>query len=273
MENEALTAADPKLGMQAYAGPSVDALLDESRRKAPPEEPQPELLLEAAWRERNAIRAGIDHKPAAPVGLLEQIVRSESEPSQHSGRQPVAVVEQPAPVEWERSLEPRTMIDAWKLSQSLHKSHMFNGYGSPEAVLSTLLLGRELGLPAMASLRSVHIIKGKHSLSAALMVALVLKSGLAEYFTLIETTDKICTYETKRKGSPKPTRLSYTIEEAEVAGLLAPPLPDKEPGPWHKIPTPMLRARCSSGLARIEYPDIMAGLYTPEELQDAKNGN
>ena len=45
-----------------------------------------------------------------------------------------------------------------------------------------VLLGRELGMPAMASLRSVHNIKGKHALSAELMVALVLKSGLAEYF-------------------------------------------------------------------------------------------
>ena len=35
-----------------------------------------------------------------------------------------------------------------------------------------MLLGRELGLPVMAALRSVHIIEGKHSLSAELMVAL-----------------------------------------------------------------------------------------------------
>ena len=44
-------------------------------------------------------------------------------------------------------------------------------------------------MPAMASLRSIHIIKGKHSLSADLMVALVLKSGLAEYFQMVESTD------------------------------------------------------------------------------------
>ena len=163
------------------------------------------------------------------------------------------------------------MIDAWKLSQSLHKSHMFEGYGSPEAVLSTVLLGRELGLPAMASLRSVHNIKGKHALSAELMVALVLKSGLAEYFQLVETTDQVCTYETKRKGTAKPQRLSYTIEQATKAGLLF-VKPGKQDGPWQKMPTQMLRARCKSELARLEYPDILAGLYTPEELLDA-NGS
>ena len=182
----------------------------------------------------------------------------------------VAVVEQPAPDEWERSLEPRSMHDACLLAKRLYDSHMFSAYGSPQAVLSTLLLGRELGLPAMAALRGVHVIEGKHSLSADLMVALVLKSGLAEHFTLIETTDKICTYETHRKGTAVPQRLSYTIEQAEQAGLLAPPRPGKKPSPWHKMPTQMLRARCKSELARLEYPDLLAGLYTPEELRDAK---
>lgn len=181
----------------------------------------------------------------------------------------VAVVEQPAPDEWERSLEPRSMHDACLLAKRLHESRMFSAYGTPQAVLSTLLLGRELGLPAMASLRSVHVIEGKHSLSADLMVALVLRSGMAEYFRLVETTDTVCTYETHRKGSPAPTRLSYTIEQAEKAGLLF-VRQGKQPGPWHKIPKQMLRARCKSELARLEYPDLLAGLYTPEELKDAK---
>ena len=212
-----------------------------------------EASEDAEWREQNAIRAGADPKPAVPAA-------------------PVEVVEQPAPDEWDRVLEPRSMHEACLLAKRMHESRMFSAYGTPQAVLTTLLLGRELGLSAMAALRSVHIIEGRHSLSAELMVALVLRSGLAEHFTLIESTDKICTYETKRKGATV-QRLSYTIEQAGTAGLLAPPKPGKKPSPWHKIPTQMLRARCKSELARLEYPDILAGLYTPEELRDAKNGS
>ena len=182
---------------------------------------------------------------------------------------PVAVVAQPAPAEWERVLEPRSLDDACKLAKRLFDTKLFSDYGTPQAVLSTVMLGRELGLPTMSALRSIHMVKGKHTLSAELMVALVLRSGKAEYFTLIETTDKICTYETKRKGTAKPQRLSYTIEQATKAGLTAPPRPGKEPGPWHKLPTQMLRARAKSELARLEYPDLLAGLYTPEELKDA----
>ena len=164
------------------------------------------------------------------------------------------------------------MNDAVRLAQRLHDSRMFSAYGTPQAVLSTVLLGRELGMPAMASLRSIHIIEGKHSLSAELMVALVLKSGMAEYFRLVETTDKVCTYETKRQGSDKPQSLSYTIEQAEQADLLKPSRSGKLTN-WQKMPKQMLRARCKSELARLEYPDLtaLAGLYTPEELRDAKN--
>ena len=113
----------------------------------------------------------------------------------------------------------------------------------------------------MASLRSVHLIKGKHCLSADLMVALVLKSGKADYFRMVESTDELATFETMRKGEPEPTRLSFTMEQAQKAGLVQPN------GNWHKYRSQMLRARAKSELARLVYPDLLAGLYTPEELR------
>ena len=180
-----------------------------------------------------------------------------------------AEVLEPAPVEWERGLEPRSMSDAVRLAQRMHDSRMFSAYGTPQAVLSTMLLGRELGMPAMAALCSVHVIEGKHSLSADMMVALVLKSGMAEYFQLVESTENECTFETKRKGNPHPQKLTYTILQAKQAGLLQPTRSGK-PSTWMKMPKQMLRARAKSELARLEYPDLLAGLYTPEELRDAK---
>ena len=211
----------------------------------------------------------------AKAGSEDGADASEDRPKPDSPASPAetaaVVAVEPAPDEWERGLEPRSMNDACLLAKRMHESRMFSSYGTPQAVLSTVLLGRELGMPAMAALRSVHVIEGKHSLSADLMVALVLKSGLAEYFQLIESTDKICTFETKRKGNPKPKRLSYTIDDAERAGLLKPTRSGK-PGNWDKRPKQMLRARAKSELARLEYPDLLAGLYTPEELRDANGG-
>lgn len=173
----------------------------------------------------------------------------------------------PAPAEWERQLDPRSMRDAQRLAVDMHQSRMFSGYGSPQAVLSAVMVGRELGLPAMASLRGIHSIEGKHSLSAGLMVALVLKSGLAEYFEPISFSEKEATFETLRKGARNPVRLTHTIEMAQQAGLV------KDKSGWQKNPTDMLCARAQARLARMIYPDLLAGLYTPEELIDAREAS
>lgn len=178
----------------------------------------------------------------------------------------------PAPAEWERQLDPRSMRDARLLAKDMYDSRMFAAYGTPQAVLSTVMVGRELGLPAMASLRSVHIIEGKHSLSASLMVALVLKSGLAEYFEPISFSETEATYETKRKGARNPVRLTHTFEMGRKAWPKAKADWQErfEASGWGRNPTDMVVARAQSRLARMVYPDLLAGLYTPEELAETR---
>jgi hypothetical protein len=147
----------------------------------------------------------------------------------------------------------------------MFESRMFNGYGNPQAVMSTIMVGRELGIPAMASLRQIHNIESKHALSAQLMVGLCLRSGKADYFEPVEVSDTKVTYETQRKGR-EPIRASYTIEQAVKAGLV------KKGSNWEKDPESQLIARASSRLARRVYPDIVGGLYTPEELRAMQAG-
>jgi 5'-3' exonuclease len=171
----------------------------------------------------------------------------------------------PAPEQWERQLDPRSMTQARTLSKDLFDSRMFSAYGTPQGVLSTVMVGRELGLPAMAALRSIHVVEGRHSLSSALMVALVLKSGFAEYFEPVSFSETEATFETKRKGARKEVRLTHTIEMARTAGLV------KEKSNWLKVPTDMLMARAQSRLARLVYPDLLAGLYTPDELAEMRD--
>jgi hypothetical protein len=168
---------------------------------------------------------------------------------------PQSMVAAPAPPDWERQLEPRSMDDAVRLAQRMFESRLFSAYGTPQAVLATVLAGRELGLPAMAALRAMHVIEGKPCLSADAMRALVLKSGLAEYFTCLETSPTVATFETKRKGEPNPMRMSFTIAEATQAGSV------KKGSGWER-----LRARASAKLSRLVYPDVVAGLYDPSEM-------
>ena len=167
------------------------------------------------------------------------------------------------PVEWDRQLEPRSMSDAFKLAAHMHSSRLFSAYGSPDAVLSTILAGRELGMPAMVSLRAFHIVEGQPRLSAEALRARVIASGKAKFFRCTERTAQRATYETQRGDDPVRT-LTYTIEEARAAW----PKDDAKfaASGWGKNPSDMLVARSSSKLAREVYPDVTLGLYAVEEF-------
>jgi DNA polymerase-1 len=170
-------------------------------------------------------------------------------------RQPDA----PAPAEWTKHLEPRSMHEAKIMAADMFNARLFNGYGTPAAVLSTILAGRELGLQAMASLRGIHIVEGRHMLSSDLLRALVIRSGLAKTFRCTERTAERATFITQRGDDP-PMELSYTIAEASGAGLVKPK------SGWEKNPADMLVARASAKLARLVYPDLVHGLYTEAEF-------
>lgn len=134
----------------------------------------------------------------------------------------------------------------------------------PADVFVTILAGRDFGLSAMQSFRGINVIKGKPCFSADLMVAQVLKSGLAEYFQLVSSDAKCAVYATKRKGGEKPTEMHFTMEQAITAGL-----PGRNPN--YKIyPDAMLRARCASALARAVYPDVLFGVYEEDEANDIR---
>lgn len=182
-------------------------------------------------------------EPSAPAALLPAVIDA-------------------APASYQLQLDPRSMEQARVLAVDMFKSRLFSAYGTPQGVLATLMLGRELGLPAMASLRQIHVIEGRQALSAQLMVALVLKSGQAEYFEPLEFDETHATFETKRRGARNPVKLTHTIEMARTAGLL------KDKSNWLKVPTDMLVARAQSRLCRLVYPDIIGGLYTADELRE-----
>lgn len=195
--------------------------------------------------------------------------RSEPKPNGNgNGAQPLdnatraaIVLAGPGSGAWNAALEPVTLSEAKRMSEVLYNSRLFGGYANEAAVFAAIVNGRSLGLPAIASLRGTHVIEGKLALSAATIIGLVLKSPLCLYLDCIESTGATCTWETQRKDR-SPQRKTFTIEDAKTAGYLKPG------GNWAKIPSTMLEWRTGVMLARRVYPDIVGGLYTPEELQD-----
>jgi hypothetical protein len=158
------------------------------------------------------------------------------------------------------ALEPQNIGEAMTIAVDLAKSGLFQHLGNPGAVFAVLAKGRELGLPMMAALTEINVIKGKVSLSAAAMIGVcVSKKDVCEFFTCVESDDKHAVYKTKRKGADE-ERHTFTIEDAQRLGVSG-------NDNYKKQPATMLRWRCASALARRVYPDLLAGCYTPEEAE------
>jgi hypothetical protein len=135
----------------------------------------------------------------------------------------------------------------------------------PADVLAIILTGQELGLKPMQAIRAIHIIEGKPSISADGLAALVKNSGASEYLSLVTSNDKIATYKTKRKDEPGETVMSFTIEQAEVAGALG-------KANWKRFPDAMLRARALAAICRAVYPDVCLGVYESDSGELETNG-
>lgn len=132
-----------------------------------------------------------------------------------------------------------------------------------EEAAMIIITGHELGLSPAQSLRGIYVVKGKPVLAADTMVAVVRRSGLCESWRTVESTPERCTITTRRKGETRDAERTWTIADAKRAGLLT-------NGTWGAYPAAMLRHRCAADLARQEYPDVILGMYDPEEMESVQ---
>lgn len=161
-------------------------------------------------------------------------------------------------------ISPKSLAEADSMARSLAPSALLGDAlkGKPADVLAVILTGAELGLAPMQAIRGIVMIKGRPTLYADTIGALVMsKRDTCEYLRCVETTDERATYEAMRKGHPTPVKLTYTMAQARTAGLTGNQT-------YAKHPAAMLRARCLAAIARMVFPDLVAGLYAREEELD-----
>ena len=127
------------------------------------------------------------------------------------------------------------------------------------ATAAIIIQGRELGLDCWSSLRSIHIIDGQTSLSAALLKARCLATGDVLKWELTESADA-ATVIVQRRGHA-PQSYAYTMADATAAGLAG-------KRNWKAHRKAMLRNRVNAAAARDCFPDVVANVYTPEEISD-----
>ncbi|OZF40776.1 hypothetical protein CH296_00530 [Rhodococcus sp. 14-2496-1d] len=125
----------------------------------------------------------------------------------------------------------------------------------PAAVASAILTGREMGVPPMASLRHIHVVKGKPGQSAELMRAQAMNAG--HEIRYVEMSDTRCVVEGRRRDESDWTRISFTVAQAQKAKIDLGGYPEDK-----------LVARATSRLCRRKFPDAISGLPTVDELED-----
>lgn len=155
-----------------------------------------------------------------------------------------------APEEWQALRESARAI--------VRSGFLPRAISTPEKAVTLMLAGRELGLGPMQSIRAIHVIDGKPVMSADLMAGLVHRRIPGALLRVVETTDERCVVDAGRPGQ-QPTRFTFALADAQRAGLVA-----KEN--WRRYPRAMLRARCLSEAARAVFPDVLLGVYDPDEL-------
>ena len=135
-----------------------------------------------------------------------------------------------------------------------------------ETIFAVALYGSAFGLDIMTALRNIHLIEGKPSLGAALMQGLAVREANAK-FTVVTRTPAVCTIIARRPGWD-PFEASFTWQEAQqiTVKLRGEWGPLTQKSNWRSYPAAMLHARALAIAARHIAADVLAGVYTPDEL-------
>jgi RecT family len=153
-----------------------------------------------------------------------------------------------------------TLTTMLTMSDALHKSGLLPAHiKTPQAAFAVIQKGLELGIPPMYAMSNIAVIQGKPTANAELMLALIYRDHGDGAILFKETDATKCIIAYKRRAWSEYKLYPFTIQDARTAKLLSNQT-------WEKYPAAMLRARCISAVARLAFPDSIAGMYTPEEL-------
>lgn len=146
-----------------------------------------------------------------------------------------------------------------RIAEALKSRMLPKSIQTPEQAVVIALKGRELGLPMMQAFSSIHVIQGVPTLSASLMLGVVFRHLPGFDYQVVERSAQRCRLRGRRSPQHSWIESTYTMAEAKQSG-------DASKANYAKIPADMLYARAAARLARMVAPDMLAGLYDPNEI-------
>lgn len=147
--------------------------------------------------------------------------------------------------------------ETWRMAQYIASSGLFQVKDAKEA-MGLMLVCQAEGLHPAEAVRRYHIIQGRPAMRADAMLAeFQARGGKVRWGD--RTNEVVSAVFSHPSGGDVP--VTWTIADAKEAGLLSNPT-------WKKYPRQMLTARVISEGIRTCLPGVVAGVYTPEEVED-----
>ena len=132
--------------------------------------------------------------------------------------------------------------------------------GKPADIVWAMDIGDALGVPYTQVMQSMVVARGKMTMSADLMGAIVRRAG--HKLHLREDGDSVTATLIRADDSDYEFTVTWDKAKAQAAGLWG------SRGPWQQYPRQMLRARAITEVCRQGASDALAGaVYTPEEME------
>jgi hypothetical protein len=146
-----------------------------------------------------------------------------------------------------------------QLGEIFFKSGYFQDTRDAAQAVTKIMAGRELGVPPVASMTGIYIVKGKPALGANLIAACVKRSGKYNY-RVLQHDPTVCEIEFQELigGKWEACGVSkFSLEDAKRMGTQN----------MDKFPRNMLFARAMSNGAKWYCADVfIGGVYVPDEL-------
>lgn len=157
----------------------------------------------------------------------------------------------PTPNEWNMMKDQAQML--------VSSGFLPSDVKTPQQALAIMMKGREVGMPPMQAFAHINVIKGKPTLSAEGMLALIFKNHPKTKLKYLQNDTEACICVVSKPGN-EPSTFAFTMDDAKKAQLT------KNPN-WQKYARAMLRSRCISEMARSLFPECLMGVsYTQEEM-------
>jgi len=146
------------------------------------------------------------------------------------------------------------------MSEKFWESGMYRKFNNAAGCFTVLELGQELGLPPQVAMANFHVIQGRLSPQAHLIIAMAKRHPDCSYLECIEHDSDHATYVTKKKaiGRELPP-FTYTIDDAKRDGHAWAKKDGKNLGA-------MIRKTAGCQASRLWYPEAICGMYAAEEL-------